>query len=118
MYGIPKKLNLDVVTGSECTQIRVGQFDIQFTFGEVNFAVQSKIILFKNEVEVGFWEEGKWPDSVFYEIMNVPVESVRIHGARTIVITLEDGLSIHLCDSSEQFETLKISIGENDPWII
>ncbi len=118
MYGIPKELNLDVMAGSECTQIRVGQFDIQFTFGEVDFAIQSKISLFKNEVEVGLWEEGKWPDSVFYEIMNVPVESVRIQGAKTIVITLESGLSIHLCDSSEQFETMQISIGEKGPWII
>jgi len=118
MYGIPKELNLDVMAGSDCTQIRVGQFDMQFSFGEVNFAIQSRICLFKNEVEIGAWEEGKWPDCAFYEIMNVPVESVRIHGAKEIVITLENSLSIHLCDNSEQFETMQISIEGDDPWII
>lgn len=104
--------------GSECTQIRIGQFDIQFSFGDVDFAVQSKIGLYKNEVEIGVWGEGKWPDSSFYEIMNTSVSSVRIQGADVIVITLENGLSIHLCDDSEQFETMQISIGEEEPWII
>ncbi|WP_185234802.1 hypothetical protein [Teredinibacter franksiae] len=118
MYGIPKELNLDVMAGSECTQIRVGQFDIQFSFGEVDFALESKIGLFKNKVEIGAWEAGKWPDCVFYEIMNVPVESVRTQNAEAIIITLESGLSIHLCDNSEQFETMKISISGGDPWII
>ncbi|MBQ1782622.1 MAG: hypothetical protein II007_03125 [Gammaproteobacteria bacterium] len=111
-------MNLDVMVGSECTQIRVGQFDIQFSFGEVDFAVQSRIGLFKNEVEIGTWEEGKWPDCAFYEIMNVPVESVRIQGAMAIVITLKSGLSIHLFDNSEQYETMQITIGGGDPWII
>ncbi|MEH6493632.1 hypothetical protein [Halopseudomonas sp.] len=111
-------MNLDLMAGSECTQIRVGQFDIQFSFGEVDFAVQSRIGLFKNEVEIGAWEEGNWPDSAFYEIMNVPVESVRTQGAKAIVITLENGLSVHLCDNSEQFETMQISIGGGEPWII
>ncbi|MBU2865133.1 hypothetical protein KO489_14840 [Reinekea forsetii] len=118
MYGIPKELNLEVLVGSECTQIRVGQYDIQFSFGEVDFAIQSKISLFKNEVEIGVWEEGKWPDCSFYEIMNVPVESVRIQGKKTIIITLENGLSFYLCDSSEQFEKMQISIEGGDPWII
>jgi len=118
MYGIPKELNLDVIVGSECTQIRVGQFDVQFSFGEVDFIIQSRIGIFKNEVEVGAWEEGKWPDCAFYDVMNVPVESVLIQDAKAVVITLVTGLSLHLCDSSEQFETMQISIGGDDPWII
>ena len=118
MYGIPKELNFDGMPGSECSQIRVGQFDIQFTFGKIDFAVQSTIRLFRNEKEVGSWEEGKWPDSAFYEIMNVPVESARVQSEKTIVITLESGLSIHLFDNSEQFETMQISIVDGESWII
>ena len=41
MYGIPKELDLSPVLGEFTTQVRVGQFDLQFTFGSVSFAVQS-----------------------------------------------------------------------------
>ena len=118
MYGIPKDLNLDVMVGSECTQVRVGQFDVQFSFGEIDFNVQSKISLCKHGTEIGVWEEGKWPDDAFYKIINVPVESVQIQNSKIIVISLEKGISIHLSDDSEQFETMKITIRGEDPWII
>ena len=106
------------MVGSESTQIRVGQFDIQFSFGDVDFNIQSKISLCKNGIEIGVWEEGRWPDNAFYEIMNTPVESVQIQSTSLIVINLENGMSIHLSDDSEQFETMQISIGGEDPWII
>lgn len=118
MHGIPKDLNLNVMVGSECTQVRVGQFDIQFSFGEIDFNVQSKICLYKYGTEIGMWEEGKWPDDAFYKIMNVPVESVQIQNSKIIVITLDKGISIHLSDDSEQFETMQITTRGEAPWII
>ena len=47
MYRIPKDLDLSPVVGEFTTQVRVGQFDLQFTFGSVNFAVQSPVNLFR-----------------------------------------------------------------------
>ena len=48
MYKIPKELDLSPVVGEFITQIRVGQFDLQFTFGPVNFAVGSPVNLFRD----------------------------------------------------------------------
>ncbi len=59
MYRIPKELDLSPVVGEFTTQVRVGQFDLQFTFGAVNFAVQSPVNLFREGKLVAHWEEGK-----------------------------------------------------------
>ena len=48
MYRIPKELDLNPVVGEFTTQVRVGQFDLQFTFGTVNFAIQSPTSIFKD----------------------------------------------------------------------
>jgi len=118
MYGVPPELNLDVMVGSESTQIRVGQYDIQFAFGDIDFRVQSRIVLLKSGVEFGAWEEGKWPDDSFYEIMNTPVASVCTQSSKIILINLDNGISIKLCDDSEKIETMQIVIGGGEPWII
>lgn len=73
MYRIPPGLDLSPVVGEFTTQVRVGQFDLQFTFGSVNFAVQSPVNLFRDGEIVAHWEEGQWPDAGFYEIMNTAV---------------------------------------------
>ena len=59
MYRIPKDLDLSPVVGEFTTQLRVGQFDLQFTFGPVNFAVQSPVNIFRDGKLVAHWEEGK-----------------------------------------------------------
>ncbi len=53
MYRIPKDLDLSQIVGTFTTQLRVGQFDLQFTLGDphhqVTFAVQSAVNLFGKE---------------------------------------------------------------------
>lgn len=107
-----------MLIGTETTQIRVGQFDIQFTIGRVDFCIQSKVTLHENGEEIGLWEEGQWPDSAFYKILNVPVKAVKIMLPKEIIITFESGISIRLCDSSDQFESMKISFDGKEPLII
>src|SRR5258705_13982313 len=85
MYRIPKELDLSPVVGEFTTQVRVGQFDLQFTFGSVSFAVQSPINVFRNGKLVAHWEEGKWPDPGFYEIMNSEVRRCEVVNDRLIV---------------------------------
>ena len=118
MYGIPNDLDLDILIGAESTQIRVGQFDIQFTIGRVDFRIQSKVTLHESGEEIGLWEEGHWPDSAFYKIMNVPVKEVKIVLPKEVLITFENGISICLSDSSDQFESMQISVDGEEPWII
>lgn len=119
MYRIPRDLNLSKMVGQSTTQVLVGQFDIQFSFGEVHFAIQSSIDLVRNGKTIGRWQEGKWPSPQFFEIMNVDVTKYEIPNDRTIIVHLENGVEIHLSDDSDQFECMQISIeGEPNQWII
>jgi hypothetical protein len=120
MYRIPNDLPLSNVIGEFTTQIRVGQFDLQFTFGKVNFAISSQIDLIRNGDVIGIWDEGKWPDPQFYEIMNVNIVKCEIPHDRLIVLYFENDIEMHLKDDSDQYECMQISI-EGDPtqwWII
>jgi hypothetical protein len=58
MYRIPNELDLSPVVGEFTTQLRVGQLDLQFTFGPVNFAVQSPLTLLRDGSLVARWERG------------------------------------------------------------
>ena len=119
MYRIPNELDLSRVVGELTTQVRVGQFDLQFTFGPVNFAVESPVNLFRDGKLVGHWEEGKWPDPGFYDIMNAEVRHCTVVSDRLIVFEFVNGLAMHLEDSSDQYESMQISFeGDPSPWII
>ena len=97
----------------------MGQFDIQFTFGPVTFAVQSSISLIRNDVLVGSWQEGKWPDAQFFEVMNVNVVRCEIPNDRLMVLHFEHGIEMHLRDDSDQYECMQILIeGNPTRWII
>jgi len=119
MYRIPKALDLSAVVGEFTTQVRVGQFDLQFTFGAVNFAVQSPVTLLRGDKQVAHWEEGRWPEPEFYLLMNSKVTRCDISSDRLIVFEFEDGLMMHLEDSSDQYESMQIRFAGNpSPWII
>jgi hypothetical protein len=119
MYRIPKELDLSPVVGEFTTQVRVGQFDLQFTFGRVNFAVQSPVHLFRGGKQVARWEEGKWPERGFFDVMNSKVTRCEVVGDRLIVFEFENGLEMRLEDSSDQYESMQISFAGNpSPWII
>jgi len=119
MYRIPDNLDLSPVVGEFTTQVRVGQFDLQFTFGRVNFAVQSPVDLFRDGKLLAHWEEGRWPDPGFYHIMNTEVRHCEVVNDRLIVFEFENGTTMHLADSSDQYECMQISFeGEQSQWII
>lgn len=119
MYRIPRNLDLSGVIGESTTQLRVGQFDLQFTFGPVSFSVESPVQLFKHGVLVAHWEQGKWPESGFYDMMNSEAKRCEVVTDRLLVIELENGIEIHLQDSSDQYESMSISIdGQDEKWII
>jgi hypothetical protein len=110
MYRVPLDLDLSKIVGEFATQVRVGQFDIQFAFGPVNFAIQSQITLSKNGAVVGGWKSGRWPDTTFYDVMNSTVIRWEVPDDRRIVIHLENGLAIHLSDDSDRYECMQISV--------
>ena len=119
MYRIPDDLDLSRVVGEFTTQVRVGRFDLQFTFGLVDFAVQSPVNLFRGGELLAHWEEGRWPDPGFYEIMNIEVRRCDVVNDRLIVFEFKNGITMHLEDSSDQYESMQISFkGEPRRWII
>jgi hypothetical protein len=119
MHRIPKELDLSSVIGECTTQVRVGQFDLQFTFGPVNFVVESPVHLFRNGKQVALWEESMWPEPGFFDIMNSKVIRCEVIGDRLIVFEFENGLEMHLEDSSDQYESMQIFFAGNpSPWII
>lgn len=119
MYRIPDNIDLSPLVGEFTTQVRVGQFDLQFTFGSVSFAVQSPVNLFRDGKLVAHWEEGRWPDPGFYDIMNVEVKLCEVVNNRLIVFEFDNGIAMHLEDSSDQYECMQISFaGDSSHWII
>lgn len=105
------------VVGEFATQVRVGQFDLQFTFGSVNFVAQSAVKLFRDEQLIAEWQEGRWPDPGFYDIMNVPVVRCNIVGDRLIELKFENGLTMQLVDDSDTYECMLISV-DGEVWVI
>jgi hypothetical protein len=119
MYRIPKELDLSPVVGESTTEVRVGQFDLQFTFGKVNFVVESPVKLIRDGKQVAYWEEGKWPEPGFYDIMNSEVRRCDIVNDRLIVFQFDNGIEMHLEDNSDQYESMQISFaGDKSLWII
>ena len=92
MYRIPNNLDLSPVVGQFTTQVRVGQFDLQFTFGPVSFAVQFPVNPFVKASSLGNGKEGRWPDPGFYDIMNATVRRRKVPNDRLIVIEFENGI--------------------------
>jgi len=116
---VPLDLDLSAIVGQFTTQIRVGQSDVQFTFGPVNFAIQSPVRLVRNGEVIGRWVEGSWPDSGFFDTMNVSVSRWEIPNDRTILIHLENGIEIHLTDDSDSYECMQISTeGSPSPVVV
>ena len=119
MYRIPKELDLSPVIGEFTTQVRVGRFDLQFTFGDVSFTVTSPVKLFRGGDLLAHWDEGRWPEPGFYDIMNSNVTRCEVVSDRLIVIGFENGIEMHLEDNSDQYESMVVSFGEDpSPWII
>lgn len=119
MYRVPKNLDLSPMTGEFTTQIRVGQFDLQFTFGNISFIVQSPVNLFRDDRLMAHWEPGRWPDVGFYEIMNAEIIHSEVVNDSLIVIEFENHIQMHLVDNSDQYESMQIQIkGNPSPWII
>ena len=119
MYRIPKSLDLSPIVGEFTTQVRVGQFDLQFTFGIVTFAVTSPVHLYRGAECVARWEEGRWPEPGFYDILNTEIVRCEIVGDSRILLEFGNGLAMHLEDNSDQYESMQILFAGNpSPWII
>lgn len=113
MYRIPADLDLSPAVGEFTTQFRVGAFDLQFTLGSVNFAVESRVELLRGGTRVAEWESGRWPEPGFFELFNATVERCEAVSDRVI----ENGLTLRLFDDSDQYESMQITV-DGGLWVI
>jgi hypothetical protein len=75
--------------------------------------------LFRDGKLLAHWEEGCWPDPGFYDIMNTAVRRCEVVNDRLIVVEFENGIAMHLEDSSDQYECMQISFeGEQSQWMV
>jgi hypothetical protein len=115
MFRVPKDLDLSMVVGKTTTQLHVGQNDLQFTFdsgthtaGAAKFLVTSSVDLFRAGKLVAHWEEGKWPDPGFFDIMNTEVVRWEVPNDGVIVLEFANGIEMHLEDNSDHYESIEI----------
>ena len=109
MYRIPEDLDLSSIVGQFTTQLRVGQFDLQFTFGPVSFGISSPVDIYRDGKLIAHWDEGGWPEPGFFDIMNVEVLRYEVPSDRLIVIEFNNGLAMHLVDDSDEYECMTIT---------
>ena len=119
MKRIPEDLDLSALVGEITTQIRVGKYDIQFSIGKVNFSIWSPIKILRDGKEIGNWEEDKWPDSAFIEVLNVKVTKYETPNQEFIALYFENGVGMYFGKNDEQLETMSIYIeGESALWFM
>ena len=64
-------------------------------------------------------EEGRWPDPGFFEILTVVVTRCEVVSDRRILFEFENGIAMHLEDSSDPYEGMQISFeGDSSQWIL
>lgn len=110
MYGFSADLDLSVAIGQEITQFCVGPFDLQFSFGAVAFAVQSKVEIWRKSQLIGSWEAGSWPDPVFYQVFGSALQAFSVLDPKRLSLQLANGLELLLIDDSEQYESMQIYV--------
>ena len=75
--------------------------------------------LFRDSKLIAHWEEGRWPEPGFFDVMNVKITRCEVPNDRLIVLEFENGIAMHLEDSSDQYECMQIYLEvQSSPWII
>ena len=110
MYRFPSDLDLSPLIGSFATQVQVGQYDLQFYFGDSWLATQTTVELTREGLVVGTWDPGRWPDPAFHDVMNADITRAILKDDRNLQVVLENGLSINFTDNSDQYESMQIRI--------
>jgi hypothetical protein len=118
MNRMPKDLDLGPMVGKSITQLCVGKFDLQFSVGPFHFMVESPVTLLRRGKLMAGWAPGKWPEPEFFHLMNSAVHRCWIASDRLLVIEVENGLAMHLEDSSDEHECLHVAVEGVGTWDI
>jgi hypothetical protein len=112
MFGVPADLDLSQLKGDYLTAIQLGQWDLQFGFGSgVRICVQGDWQL--RDASGKLIDQDVDPPSSreFYRVhllLQKTVTNFTVNPPRSFTLYFDDGLSLTLFDSSQQFESFQI----------
>ena len=120
MYGLPENFALDGIVDSEIQQICSGRFDVQFRLSSgLLFNVRGDVSLLDGNLEVGKWTEQEgWTTLAFQRLTNVRIKEYRVPNNRLLQMVFENGLTLQLHDSSDQYESFQIVVKGGELWIV
>jgi hypothetical protein len=91
-----------------------------FHFGSgTTIAAQGNVSLMDGESEVGRWAEVTgWSILAFQQLLNITVTGYSIPNDRVLQIKLDNGLTLQVHDSSDQYESFQITRKGIDEMIV
>jgi hypothetical protein len=113
MYGLFEGIDLHV-GGAELNQICLGKYDVQFNFDSgTSIGVQGRVNVLDAGTVLSTWEANAgWSSLEFQRLLNSTVTECYVESLTLLVISLAGGLDVDLFDSSDQYETMQISLSD------
>jgi hypothetical protein len=112
MFGVPANLDLSQLIGDYLTAIQLGQFDLQFKFGSgISICVQGDWQLRKASSELIDQAVDPPASREFYRVhrlLDKTVTNFTVDPPRSFTLYFDDGFSLTVFDSSQQFESFQI----------
>jgi hypothetical protein len=120
MYGIPADLDLSFLHGAELIQIRLGVYDVQFSFDPIaGISTSDSWSLFdENGVCIDHGMTFPRPPFQLHRLLGQHVTESRIAAPTHLELIFERGERLRLSDTSERFESFTIDAGADRPLIV
>src|SRR5438067_2138352 len=112
MFGVPANLDLSQLKGKYLSHIQMAQFDLQFVFeGGIRICVQGDWQLREPSGELIDWGVDPPASREFYRVhllLDKTVTNFTVDPPRSFTLYFDDGLSLTVFDSFQQFESFQI----------
>jgi hypothetical protein len=116
MYGVPSNLNLKRFHGATLTQVAIGEFQIQFHFTapELSISVEGDWRLTNPAGEVidRSLPNGERDSFRLHRLLGRTVLDSEVNAPKFFALRFDNGWSLTVFDSSEQYESFSIQPGD------
>jgi hypothetical protein len=110
MYGLPRDVDLQFLTGRELIQVAIGKWQIQFNFErDASIAVESRIRIqiYGQKAE---WRSGETAGiELALCLVGSTVTQVRAQHDGTLILRFGEGKELQVLDSNENLESYQIT---------
>ena len=115
MYGILPDADLVFLRGKTISQIAIGQYDVQFGYGDGAISVWSRFAYYDSRTRIEtVWSEGN-PEaaSPALRLVTATINGVKWSTNGTLELTFSNGDRLTIFDDDPQHEAYSISNGQN-----